>query len=301
MNEIVVRQPRELGLGAQPTLRLALGKRDPSRGGAPVKTDHFVASSGADGEFDVAARKFHEILGEKPRAVPIILPASLEWALDIRYKAWASAAGAEDGGVMRAIGRTNFAMTGQTEGPDVLTIWEPDGTVVESDISGLDDPLAVELGLRRYTELRFHIPDVLGITGWAVVSTQSGKSTDNLYRACRQLYHWLGPLVPEVVRPKLVLRRAHARPIVITDGKPKRIKSKFWALDLYVPDTWTEIQERVETRSPLLPMPGGAVAALPAGAQDALEDAEAIEASDLPFVDVEPVDADEIDFGEPGA
>lgn len=296
--DVAIRESSDLGLRAQPTLRLALGVKDPAKGGAPKQTDYFVASEGQEGEYAAAARKFHDRYGDKPRAIDVLLPSSLGQALDIRHKAWASAPGAEDGGILRAIGRTNFALEGTHGGRDVLTVFEQDGEVVERDISGADDPLAVSLGLALYTEFRFHIPEVLGVTGWAVVSTKSKKSTDNLYRALMQLYAWFGPLTTELVRPKLVLRRAHARPVV----KGKRIKSKFWALDLYVPDTIDEIKERLADRSPLLPLPGTSPLALPAGAPESWEegvaDEAAAEATDVPFVDGE-ADEDESPFQVP--
>lgn len=266
MTDVAIPEPRELGLRAQPTLRLALGYRDEARGGAPVKTDYFVAKSGGEGEYAAAADKFTKVCGPQPKAIDIMLPSSLGQALDIKHKAWAGGGG-DGGGVLRAIGARNFAFEGHLGGPDTLTIWEPDGTVREQDISGVGDPVAQELGVKLYTVFRFHIPKVLGLTGWAEISTTSAKSTDNLYRQLRQLYGWLGPVVTEVVKPKLVLRKATARPIVIKDGKPKRIRSSFWALDLYVPDTIDEVQERLAARSALLPHP--MQAALPPAAPEA--------------------------------
>ena len=261
MSEIVVREGRELaervarplGLSAQPTLRLALGYRDPKKRNAPVKTDYFVAPRGQDGQYGRAADRFHKVYGEKPMRVDILLPRRFEMALDIRWKAFAG--GSDDlGGVMTAIGETNWALDGRdpldrkVPTADVLTVWEKDGSVVEKEISGWNDPLVEELGLELRTRLLFHIPTVLGIGGWAECSTAGRKSRDNLWRHLREWYGWFGEDVATIMRPMLVLQRAMARPLLPVRGEfdedgnqvMRRARTKYWALQLFNPDTSIE-------------------------------------------------------------
>ena len=251
--ELPTRGPgRALGLRAKPALRLALGYRDEAKGGAPTKTDHFIPKRGAKGEHDRAADKFQAVYGERPRAIRILLPSSLGQALTIQHKAWGSA-GDDEGGVLKAIGRTNFALEGTLGGPDVLTVWNPDGTVDELEISGVDDPEAQALGVDLYTTFRFALPDVLGIGAFAEVTSKGQETTDNLWLKLRELYGAFGARVPFVVQPQLVLRPASGRPLVQTKDGPKRIRSSFFALDLYMPESFDQMFERLRERAALLP------------------------------------------------
>lgn len=308
MTDLVQRTPNQLGVRAMPALRLSIGYRDTTKRGSPVRTDYFIPQEGVDGECAAAAKRFRDYHRERerqallergvseaqvaeklapwdarveaamnptyaagPRSIDIRLPAHPAEAFSIMYRAWGGDGG-DEGGVLKAIGHTNFAFAGTEGGPDTLTVWEPDGTVATIEISGLDDPRAVELGLELSAELTFYMPEVLGLTGAVAISTKARKSMHNLWSNWRQLYGWFGPLVPELVRPKLVLRKAHSRPVVdITDRETRqkvrrRIKSTFYALDLYVPDTEDEIKQRLAGRSELLPAPGQDVLQLGAGA-----------------------------------
>ncbi|MCL4836447.1 MAG: hypothetical protein KJ058_00590 [Thermoanaerobaculia bacterium] len=278
---------RPLGLRAEPTLRLALGYRDEAKRGAPVKTDYFLAKEGTDGAHHAAAEKFRQVFGEKPKSIEIRLPGELAQALDIRHKAWAGG-GDEDGGVLRAIGRTNFAAAGTLGGPDVLTVWHPDGNVTELDITGTDDPAAQTLGVELYTTFRFHIPAVLGAAGYAEITSKGVKTTDNLYARLAELYGMLGSRVSFAVQPRLVLRKATGRPLVLDrkTGEVKRIKSSFYALDLYVPESLEEMLERLQERRELM-YGGRAPAELmygPAAADPAVNGA----GRDTPDLDAQP-------------
>lgn len=274
---------RPLGIRAEPTLRLAIGYRDPNRRGAPVKVDYFIAKDGPDGAHAAAAEKFRRVLGDKPKSIPIRLPAEMRQALDVRHRAWAGTGG-DDGGVLRALGHTNFAEVGTLGGPDTLTVWQPDGTVDEVDITSVDDPAALELGVELYTTFRFHIPSVLGAAGYAEITSKGQKTTDNLFARLTELYGMLGHRVSWAIEPRLVLKRSSARP-VLTDrktGEVRRAKTVIWTLDLYVPESIEDMLARLHERQALL-YPGGQepAAALygPAAADVDAEDATAGEAA----------------------
>lgn len=258
---------RPLGLRAEPTLRLAIGYRDDEKRGAPVKLDHFLAKQGPDGAHAPAARKFHQVYGPEPKAIDVRLPSELGQALVVRHMAWAGTGG-DEGGSLRAIGRTNFATLGVMGGPDVLTVWRPDGQVDEIDISGVDDPAAVELGVELYTTFRFHLPRVLGLGAMAEITSKGQKTTDNLYARLFELYALLESRVSFAVEPKLVVRRSSARPMVVDKrtGETRRIKSTIYVLDLVIPESVDEMFNRLAQRQQVLYGGREPVAALYGGA-----------------------------------
>lgn len=259
-NEITVprRGPgRPLGLRSEPALRLAMGYRDESRKGAPVKTDYFIPKAGEDGSHHAAAAKFTKVYGEKPRAIDILLPPSLTTALHVEHIAWGT-------GGMKARGALNFASVGTLGGPDILTVWNDDGTVDQVEIENVDDPKAKQLEVALYTTFQFYIPDVLGAASLCAITSKGQKTTDNLFAKLIELYGYFGSRVTFIVKPKLVLRPATGRPTV-TDRetrKPKRIKSSFYALDLYVPESFDEMFQRLAERNELLASRGGPAAML---------------------------------------
>ncbi len=244
---------RPLGLRAEPTLRLAIGYRDETKRGAPVKLDHFLAKPGPDGAHAAAARKFHDVYGPEPKAIDVRLPGELGQALVVRHMAW-SGSGGDEGGSLKAVGRANFATLGVMGGPDVLTVWRPDGQVDEVDVTGVDDPAAVELGVELYTTFRFHLPRVLGLGAMAEITSKGQKTTDNLYARLVELYQMLGSRVSFAVEPKLVVRRSSARPRVVNKktGEVTRIKSTIYVLDLVVPESIDEMLDRLAQRQQLL-------------------------------------------------
>jgi hypothetical protein len=231
-----------------------MGYRDEQKKGAPVKTDYFIAKIGQQGIHHKAATKFHEVYGEKPRAIDILLPSTLGQALDVRYKAFRGD-GSDEGGVLVAIGQTNFALDGYV-GADTITVFDQDGTVREVEIDGLDDPFVAEFGLELYTTFRFQIPKVLGVGTFAEVASKGKETTDNLWLKLRELYDLFGPRVTFAVRPQLILRPARARPVVQTKDGPRRITSTFFALDLYVPESFEEMLVRLAEFNRQLPALG---------------------------------------------
>ena len=296
---------RPLGLRSEPALRLAMGYRDESRKGAPVKTDYFIPKAGEDGSHHAAAAKFTKVYGEKPRAIDILLPPSLTTALHVEHIAWGT-------GGMKARGATNFATVGTLGGPDVLTVWNEDGTTSEVAIESVEDMDALlacglarwkkdkdgndilERDLALYTTFQFYIPDVLGAASLCAITSKGQKTTDNLFAKLIELYGYFGSRVTFIVKPKLVLRPATGRPTV-TDretGQPKRIKSSFYALDLYVPESFDEMFERLAQRNELLASRGGPAALLYGGEQKQIEPASA----DAPHL--AGADADEYVEGE---
>lgn len=304
--EVAVRGPgRPLGLRAEPTLRLAIGYRDDEKKGAPVKLDHFVAKQGPDGSHAAAARKFHDVYGPEPKAIDVRLPSELGQALVVRHMAWAGTGG-DEGGSLKAIGRTNFATLGVMGGPDVLTVWRPDGQVDEVDVTGVDDPSAVELGVELYTTFRFHLPRVLGLGAMAEITSKGQKTTDNLYARLVELYTMLGSRVSFAVEPKLVVRPSSARPRVVDKktGEVRRIKSRIFVLDLVVPESIDEMLDRLAQREQVLYGGREPVASLYGGASapDAVEAAtfadpgEAPPSSDSGGADPSP----DIEGDEPG-
>lgn len=261
---IAKREPRALGLAAQPTLRLRLGRKGGKGEPAVVKFDGFDPSPNE--EYRAAAEKFREVYGDKPKEIDIMLPTSLGQALDVRYRGFygtKNAAGDIEGGGMSAVGEINFAMLGVLGGPDTLMVWNPDGTVEHVDITGPDDPKCAELGVQLYTTFRFSIPSVLGAGGICEITSKGKKTTDNLFERLITLYGWFGVKTPFVVRPTLVLRKASAQTVVKDrqTGKPKRIKSSFFALDIRVRETLDDMIGRMEQQAALLPG-GSATAAL---------------------------------------
>jgi hypothetical protein len=248
---------RPLGLRSEPALRLAMGYRDEARKGAPVKTDYFIPKVGEDGSHAAAAAKFTKVYGDKPRAIDILLPPELTTALHVEHIAWGT-------GGMKARGATNFATVGTLGGPDVLTVWKDDGEVEQVEIENVDDPKARQLEVGLYTTFQFYIPEVLGAASLCAITSKGQKTTDNLFAKLIELYGYFGSRVTFIVKPKLVLRPATGRPVVPDreTGKPKRIKSSFFALDLYVPESFDEMFERLAQRNELLAGRGGPIAAL---------------------------------------
>ncbi len=233
-----------------------MGAPKPDRGpGRPI--DYFRAKVGDDGSHAAAAKKFHAVYGEKPRAIDILLPPEITTALHVEHIAWGS-------GGMKARGHTNFATVGTLGGPDTLTVWNEDGTVDEIEITDVDDPAAKALEVSLYTTFQFYIPDVLGAASLCAITSKGQKTTDNLFAKLVELYGYFGSRVTFIVKPKLVLRPATGRPTVIDKEtkKPKRIKSSFYALDLYVPESFDEMFGRLAARNELLQGHGGPVAQL---------------------------------------
>jgi hypothetical protein len=270
---------RALGVRVKPIIRLGMGFRDESRRGAPVKTDYFTVRGD-----ERASVKFREtyasrdkdgnlVTGDdgqpvvKPKAIEILLPTELDVALTIQYRAFKGASG-EDGGTLVAVGHTNFALRDYVGGPDVLTVFDQDGTVREVETLGLDantkqplDDAAKELGIELYTTLRAGMPRVLGFGSYFEISTKGKQSTDNLWAKLRELYGLFGSKVSFAVQPMLTIREATARPVVRTQDGPKRIKSQIYVLDVVVPESIDAMIGRLQERNAAL-APGGPVAAL---------------------------------------
>jgi hypothetical protein len=156
----------------------------------PVKTEYFIPHGN-----DAAVRKFVEKYGDKPRAIDIRLPSSLGTFLEIKHVAFAGG-NKDKGGVLKAIGRTNFALEGTLGGPDVLTVFnvgkdadgKPELQPVDIEISGVDDPQAQALGVYLQMTATFGIPDVLGFGGVAETHSKGqGVDRHSLARRRRHL------------------------------------------------------------------------------------------------------------------
>lgn len=294
-------KPRTLGVKDRPSMRLALGYRDPEKRGAPVKTDYFVAPDGPEGRYARAAAKFRDVYGDKPRAIEILLFPELHRALDVRYKAWASSG--EGGGVLKAWGDTNQAMLGEMGVPDTLNVFTDGGTIDQVEITGPDDPVCVELGIADpksgrmmiETRFRFNIPKVLGFGSWCEITTKSAQSTDSLFAKLVQLYGVFGSAVQIAVEPVLVLVPATGRAQVVNrqSGEVRWQKTSFYALDLRTSETVDEMFQRLSQRNALLP--GGARAALYGNGRPAAAALPPAGGDEYPYTDF----ADDADDAEP--
>lgn len=247
---------RALGQKRKPQLRLALGYRDETRRGAPVKTDFFIPQGD-----DRAVTKFMREYGDRPRAVNIRLPGSLVGFLDIHHIAFAGGSG--EGGYLRARGAANFAATGVLGGPDVLTVYEkvdtPEGAttlaVKEVPIRNVYDDEAVRLDVYLRMVVTFGIPDVLGLGGICEVSTRSRESIDTLWQQAADIYGQLGSYAMVSLNPKLVLKPS-------TMLTPLGTRAPLYVLDLWMPETWDEVYSRLERHHALVPERGATARAL---------------------------------------
>lgn len=259
---------RALGVRVKPIIRLGMGvkatgrRQDGSEYSYPKKTDHFTVRGDAR-----AVTKFREHYGDTPRAVRLMLPAAIDQALSIQYRAFKGGQ-AEDGGSLVAVGHTNYALRDWCGGPDLLTVWNQDGTVAQVETAGLDaitrdplDEIARDLGLELYTTLRAGMPDVLGFGSFFEVSTKGKESTDNLWAKLREIYGIFGARAAIAVAPMLVIRPSSARPVVTKDGETRRIKTQIFVADIVVPESIEEALDRLRERQEIL-APAGAVAAI---------------------------------------
>ena len=253
---------RQLGVRVKPILRLAMGHRNER--GHPVKDDHF--SPRAE---DHVEAKFRAEYGDAPKSVEILLPSELEQALRIEYLAFRGGQQG-DGGVLVARGQANFAHRDYCGGPDILTVYHPDGQVEEVETLGLDantreplDDVAKEWGIELYTTLTAMMPGVLGFGSYFALTTKGKESTDNLWLKLRELYGLFGSKITFAVKPHLVIRQSKARPVVEDrDTKEKRrITSTIYVADIVVPETIDEMIGRLQERQAAV-APNGAVAAL---------------------------------------
>jgi hypothetical protein len=250
------RQPgRKLGIRSKPILKLSIGEK--AEKGYPTKIDHFRVVPG-EGVAAAAGRKFTERYGDAPKSIEILLPPTLGKALTINYRAFAGG-GSDEGGVLRAIGETNFAHEDYAGGPDTLTVFHQDGRVEHVEITGLDDPIAIELGVDLYTTFRFGIPTVLGYGSDAEIVTKGKESTDNLWQACHAIYGLFGSRAQIAVRPQLVVKPSKARPAVKVreTGEIRRITSRIYVLDLVIPESVDEMIGRLSERAAVLDAAGG--------------------------------------------
>lgn len=268
--EVTTREPRPLGIRRKPQLRLALGYRDEQRKGAPVKTDYFIPKGN-----ESAVAKFRRVYGEQPRTVDIRLPGTLGGFLEIKHLAFAGGT-ADTGGILKAVGRTNFALEGTLGGPDILTVFDVvDGKldVREVEIGGVEDIDALmAAGLARYvkkqdgsqvlqrdlaltTTVAFGIPDVLGFGGVCAITSRGKETTDTLWETAVDIYGNLGPAASMILRPKLILKPSK----MLTPGGQR---TDVYVLDLYVPESRDEILATAERLHALLPAQGRAAAGM---------------------------------------
>lgn len=245
---------RRLGVKAKPIIRLGMGFKDPERG-FPRKTEYLTVRGDQR-----AVAKFRDTYGEKPKTVEIMVPATLNDALTIRYLAFVGA-GADDpdGGRMAAYGHTNFALEDYMGGPDTLTVFTADGEVVEREIDGLDDETARELGVELVTTFRFGIPAVLGWGSFAEISSKGKESADNLWFKLREIYAAFGARAPLAVKPQLVLKPSTVMTTFEKDGKRRWGKTKVFVLDIVLPETLDDMLDRLRTRQEAIGNPADAV------------------------------------------
>lgn len=256
---------RPLGVKVKPTLRLGLGFKDPDRG-FPIKTDHFTIR----GDNDRALAKFAKEYGDEPKAVDITLRPELGTSLDIRYRAFGGGQHGDGGGMVKAVGHTNFALLDWMGGPDTITVFGPNG-VEEIEISGKDDEQAVALGIELAAQFTFGLPKVLSYGSVAAVSTRGKESIDTLWAKLREwhaLAAWLQAPISRVTgQPLLVLKPSSMMaPKLEGKGTNKHQvgwqKSPLWVLDLLLQETQDEMVSRVMAERQKTLDQGGAQALL---------------------------------------
>lgn len=252
---------RRLGTKVKPTLRLGMGYKDPARG-FPIKTDHFTVR----GDNERALQKFIHVYTDTPKVVDIMLRPELRESLDIRYRAFGGGQH-EGGGMIKAVGHTNFALLDYMGGPDTLTVWTPDGSVEEIDITGKDDLRAIELGVELAMTFRFGLPKVLSYGAVAEISSRGSESIDTVWAKLREwhaLAHWLNAPVSRVTgQPMLVLKASSMMaPKIEKRGQVKVQvgwqKSPVYVLDLVLQETQDEMVARVTAEREKVLAAGGA-------------------------------------------
>lgn len=292
---------RPLGVKVKPTLRLGLGVRHPEKG-FPIKTDHFTVR----GDNDRALAKFAETYGDEPKAVDITLRPELGTSLDIRYRAFGGGQHGDGGGMVKAVGHTNFALLDWMGGPDTITVFGPNG-VEEIEIADKDDARAKELGIELAAQFTFGLPKVLSYGSVAAVSTRGKESIDTLWAKLREwhaLAHWLQAPISRVTGQPLLVLKPSSMMAPKLEGKGKNAKqtgwqkSPLWVLDLLLQETQDEMVERVMQERQRTLDAGGPVALLYGGPREPREIEAARDAAMTPPVgepddeDYEPVEGE---------
>jgi hypothetical protein len=246
---------RQLGRRVKPIIRLGMGvkvegtRKDGSTYTRPAKTDHFTVRGD-----ERAVAKFKSVYGEQPKAVKIMVPSSLELALEISYRAFIG--GQEDGdGRPLALGMTNFAPLGYVGGPDVLRVWSKDGEYLEIETAGLDelgkplDAAAAEYAIEVHTTFTFTIPEVLGWGSFCQVTTKGKKSADNLAYKLNQIYAAFGSKAPwafdRAEPPMLVLKPDSALMRFEDDEGARWGKTSIFVLDIVIPEAFEDMRDRL--------------------------------------------------------
>lgn len=296
---------RRLGVKVKPVLRLGMGVKHPEKG-YPMKTDYLTVR----GENARALAKFAEVYGDKPKAVDITLRPELNESLDIRYRAFGGGQHGDGGGMIKAVGHTNFALLDWMGGPDTLTVFGPDG-VEEIDIEGEDDPRAKELGVELAMTFKFGLPKVLSYGAVAAISSRGSETIDTVWAKLREwhaLAAWLQAPVSRVTgQPLLVLKPSSMMaPKIEGKGDAKRQagwqKTQLWVLDLVLAETQDEMVARVMAERQRTLDAGGAAAMLYGPAGGGRREIEAARTPDPDDFDgYEPVEGEVVDDGTPEA
>jgi hypothetical protein len=259
------RGARQLGARVKPIIRLGMGvkvegkRRDGSTYTRPDKTDYFTVRGD-----ERAVAKFRDVYGEKPKAVKIMVPSSLELALDISYRSFIGGQDDPDGGRPLALGMTNFAPLGYVGGADVLRVWRQDGSYDEVETEGLDelgkplDEIAKDLGVEVHATFTFTIPEVLGWGSFAQVTSKGKKSADNLAFKLNEIYSAFGAKAPwafDREEPPLLTLKPDSALMRFEEegGKAKWGKTKIYVLDIVIPESFEDMRDRLAAHQASLP------------------------------------------------
>lgn len=294
---------RALGTRVRPTIRLSMGYRDMENRGRPVKTEGFRVK----GDNARAITKFGEVYGAEPKAVDIMLRPELNDALDIRYRAFGGGQNKDGGGMLKAVGNTNYALLDYMGGPDTLTVFGQNG-VEEVDITGLDDPLAQQLGLELAMTFRFGLPKVLSYGAVASISTRGKESIDTLWSKCREWYAlatFLGAPVPVVTGTPLLVLKPSTMMTPRFEGRGDDRRQTGWSkapvfvLDLVLTETLDEMVQRVNRQRAQQLNQGGPTAMLYGGQPQAAPDVRQLERQAAQQPPAEMPEPDDFDDAEP--
>lgn len=229
-------------------LLLSIGLPPDDARNYPKKLDHLRAKPGQLGQYEQAARKFHEVYGPEPKIIDDVyfLSNAIGDVLDVRRKVWGQSG-------LKAMSITNFATYHPDDFRERIDAWD-DELITFPDtqkdpgryqLQGPDDPVIAKTKMKVYATLRVALPRVTGIGTVVEISTTGRRSTDNLYASLVYAHGIVrGNLIG--VQFRLSVRPARMR---YWDAKESKRKSTdFFELVLDTPLTMAEMFEQVSAR-----------------------------------------------------
>lgn len=247
MSEVAATRP-PANLRPSVGLLLSIGLPPEGTRNYPKKLDHFRAKPGMLGQYEQAARKFHDVYGPEPKIIDDIyfLSNQLGDVLDVRRKVWGQSG-------LKAISLTNFATYPADEFRERIDAWDDELLTFPDDqkdpgrytLQGPDDPVIARTKMKVYATLRVALPRVSGIGTVVEISTTGRRSTDNLFASLTYAHGIVrGNLIG--VQFRLSVRPARMR--YWDESKKKRSTTDFFELVLDTPLSMAEMFSMVESR-----------------------------------------------------